>query len=104
LFPSPAGPAAERAVPAGNNPDAYSVYALATQRIGGVTKGKIIVLNGVSSAGKSSLARKLQEIMPEPWFHLSLDTFDSMIHSRQPNSSCRASCGSSADCTPPPGR
>lgn len=34
-------------------------------------KGKIILLNGVSSAGKTSLAKKLQEVLDEPYFHLA---------------------------------
>ncbi len=35
----------------------------------------IILLNGCSSAGKSSLARELQRQLPEPYFLLGLDTF-----------------------------
>src|SRR5215475_13078719 len=35
--------------------------------------GKIILLNGVSSAGKSTLARSLQQQLPEPFLHLSFD-------------------------------
>lgn len=34
----------------------------------------VIVLNGGSSSGKSSLARALQERLPEPWLHLGADT------------------------------
>ncbi|MEV7596779.1 AAA family ATPase [Kitasatospora sp. NPDC089797] len=34
----------------------------------------VIVLNGGSSSGKSSLARRLQELLPEPWLHLGTDT------------------------------
>ncbi|MFJ9847148.1 AAA family ATPase [Kitasatospora sp. NPDC101155] len=34
----------------------------------------VIVLNGGSSSGKSSLARALQELLPEPWLHLGADT------------------------------
>ena len=41
--------------------------------------GKLIFLNGVSSAGKSSLAKELQTILDEPYFHISIDTFYSMI-------------------------
>lgn len=44
-----------------------------------MSPGIIIVLNGVSSAGKSSLARALQERMEQPLFHLSLDTFEEML-------------------------
>ncbi|MBD0692312.1 chloramphenicol phosphotransferase [Streptomyces sp. CBMA123] len=34
----------------------------------------MIVLNGGSSSGKSSIARRLQELLPEPWLHLGADT------------------------------
>ncbi|MER7767685.1 chloramphenicol phosphotransferase CPT [Kitasatospora sp. NPDC096140] len=34
----------------------------------------MIVLNGGSSSGKSSIARCLQELLPEPWLHLGADT------------------------------
>ena len=35
--------------------------------------GKIILLNGASSAGKSTLARSLQQRLPEPFWHWSFD-------------------------------
>lgn len=35
--------------------------------------GKIILLNGASSAGKSTLARGLQAALPEPFWHYSID-------------------------------
>ena len=35
----------------------------------------IILLNGTSSAGKSSIARGLQEIMDEPFLHTGIDHF-----------------------------
>jgi chloramphenicol 3-O phosphotransferase len=35
--------------------------------------GKIILLNGASSAGKSTLARALQAALPEPFWHVSID-------------------------------
>ncbi len=34
---------------------------------------RIILLNGGSSAGKSTLARRLQELLPEPWLSLGVD-------------------------------
>ncbi|WP_421384869.1 chloramphenicol phosphotransferase CPT family protein [Bacillus salacetis] len=43
-----------------------------------MAKGKIILLNGVSSSGKSTLSRELVEKMPE-YFHLSVDDFDVII-------------------------
>ncbi|TVS12899.1 MAG: chloramphenicol phosphotransferase [Gammaproteobacteria bacterium] len=37
--------------------------------------GRIILLNGSSSAGKTTLARAIQVTRHEPWFHLALDQF-----------------------------
>lgn len=42
-------------------------------------KGKIIWLNGVSSAGKSTLVRALQRKLPEPYFCIAQDTFTDII-------------------------
>lgn len=38
-------------------------------------QGKIIFLNGTSSAGKTTLAYALQERFNEPWLHIALDQF-----------------------------
>lgn len=38
-------------------------------------RGRIILLNGSSSAGKTTLAHAIQLQRPEPWFHLALDQF-----------------------------
>lgn len=38
-----------------------------------MTKGWIILLNGTSSSGKTTLSKALQEALPEPYMHLSLD-------------------------------
>ncbi|WP_443071991.1 chloramphenicol phosphotransferase CPT [Streptomyces sp. NBC_01477] len=35
----------------------------------------MIVLNGGSSAGKSSIARSLQAVLPDPWLAFSVDDF-----------------------------
>jgi chloramphenicol 3-O phosphotransferase len=35
--------------------------------------GRIIFLNGASSAGKSALAKAMQELLPEPFLHVSSD-------------------------------
>jgi len=40
-----------------------------------VTTGRIIVLNGTSSAGKSSIAKALQAALPDPWLVIGIDTF-----------------------------
>ncbi|MEH7443510.1 AAA family ATPase [Bacillus sp. JJ1122] len=43
-----------------------------------MNKGKIILLNGVSSFGKSSLSNELVKLLPE-FFHFSIDDFDTII-------------------------
>jgi chloramphenicol 3-O phosphotransferase len=40
-----------------------------------MTSGTTIFLNGTSSAGKTSLAHALQEVMAEPYVHVALDQF-----------------------------
>ncbi len=40
--------------------------------------GQVIILNGVSSSGKTSLARALQEELDQPYLHCSLDAFWNM--------------------------
>jgi Chloramphenicol 3-O-phosphotransferase len=40
-----------------------------------LVKGKIIILNGVSSAGKSTLAKTLQDRLSTPYFHMDVDVF-----------------------------
>jgi len=40
-----------------------------------MNKGKIICLNGVSSSGKSTLAKSLQENLKQPYYWMSEDTF-----------------------------
>jgi len=44
-----------------------------------MSKGKIICLNGVSSSGKSTLAKSLQEKLNEPYYLMSEDTFTFML-------------------------
>lgn len=43
---------------------------------------QVIVLNGGSSAGKSSIARCLQDVLPEQWLSLSVDTFVDALPAR----------------------
>lgn len=42
----------------------------------------VILLNGVGSAGKSSIAKALQAITAEPFLHVAMDTFLEMMPSR----------------------
>lgn len=37
--------------------------------------GQIILLNGTSSAGKSTIAKQLQEMLPHPYLHTGIDHF-----------------------------
>lgn len=45
-------------------------------------KGKIIILNGVSSSGKTTLAQALQNKLPEPYMFLSIDGILRMMPER----------------------
>lgn len=40
-----------------------------------MTPGQIILLNGTSSSGKSTLARALQDVLDEPYLHTGIDHF-----------------------------
>ncbi|MEU2061237.1 AAA family ATPase [Streptomyces sp. NPDC013455] len=40
--------------------------------------GTVILLNGTSSSGKSSIARALLDVLDGSWFHLPVDAFHSM--------------------------
>ena len=42
----------------------------------------IILLNGIGSAGKSSIAKALQQITREPFLHFSMDVFLEMLPPR----------------------
>ncbi|MDJ0977365.1 MAG: AAA family ATPase [Erythrobacter sp.] len=37
--------------------------------------GRVIILNGVSSAGKTTLARQIQKSAEETWLHIAMDAF-----------------------------
>lgn len=40
--------------------------------------GRIILLNGASSSGKSSIGRALQPLLPDPWFLVPVDAISGM--------------------------
>jgi chloramphenicol 3-O phosphotransferase len=40
-----------------------------------VSLGRVLVLNGTSSSGKSTLASALQTVLPDPWLVIGIDTF-----------------------------
>lgn len=50
-------------------------------------KAKIIFFNGVSSAGKTAIAKELQSILEDAYLHVSLDQFFDMLPEKYINSS-----------------
>ncbi len=42
-------------------------------------KSRIVLLNGVGSSGKSSIAKALQQIAAEPFLHVAMDAFIDML-------------------------
>jgi chloramphenicol 3-O phosphotransferase len=43
----------------------------------------VILLNGTSSAGKTTLAKSLQQIMDAPYLHVPIDSFEDMMPGRE---------------------
>lgn len=41
-------------------------------------RGRVILLNGASSSGKSSIGRALQRVLPDPWFLFPVDSLGAM--------------------------
>jgi chloramphenicol 3-O phosphotransferase len=46
-----------------------------TDRPAPASGGRIIVLNGTSSSGKTTLVRALQDRLPDPWIEIGIDRF-----------------------------
>ncbi|OMC33867.1 hypothetical protein A5740_11290 [Mycobacterium sp. GA-1841] len=46
--------------------------------VGATAVGQVVLLNGVSSSGKSTLARQLLADFDTPWFHMGVDMFGAM--------------------------
>lgn len=44
-----------------------------------MSNSKIIILNGTSSSGKSTIAKAIQEMSSEKFYHVQIDTFISMM-------------------------
>ena len=57
------GPAPQRSRPEGDPPAAAP------------HPGRIVLLNGTSSSGKTTLVKALQAILPEPWLEIGIDRF-----------------------------
>jgi chloramphenicol 3-O phosphotransferase len=49
------------------------------ESIGSIMTARIVLLNGVGSAGKSSIAKALQGIASAPFLHVAMDTFLDML-------------------------
>jgi chloramphenicol 3-O-phosphotransferase len=50
------------------------------------SRGRIILLNGASSSGKSSIGRALLPLLPDPWFLVPVDAISGMrstVHTRE---------------------
>jgi len=47
-----------------------------------VKQGKVILLNGVSSSGKTTLAKKIQEQLEDKYYHIQQDIFCTMVHGK----------------------
>ena len=47
-----------------------------------MSRARVVLLNGVGSAGKSSIARALQAIAAEPFLHVQMDAFLDMMPER----------------------
>ncbi|MBY8883478.1 chloramphenicol phosphotransferase CPT family protein [Streptomyces sp. PTM05] len=45
-------------------------------------RGRVVLLNGTSSSGKSSIAAELLRVLDGPWFHVPLDAFHRMRSDR----------------------
>jgi chloramphenicol 3-O phosphotransferase len=46
--------------------------------VGDDERGRVILLNGPSSSGKSSIGRHLLPLLEEPWFHVPIDAVSGM--------------------------
>lgn len=45
--------------------------------------GQVVLLNGVSSSGKTTIARQLLDDFDAPWFHMAVDMFGAMRSERR---------------------
>jgi chloramphenicol 3-O phosphotransferase len=59
-----------------------SCTLLKTQKERKMNQRVILLLNGTSSAGKSSISKSLQRILDTPYLHVCIDTFEEMIPQR----------------------
>jgi chloramphenicol 3-O phosphotransferase len=57
------------------------------------TTGRVILLNGTSSSGKTTIARAFQRLAPDPWLRLGIDSFWGAVDGRWMEFGERASEG-----------
>src|SRR6478736_7819103 len=55
--------------------------------------GRVVLLHGTSSSGKTTLARTIQALSDEPWLRLGIDTFWTAIDERWMEDGPRAAEG-----------
>ena len=48
-------------------------------------RGRVILLNGASSSGKSSIGRVLQRVLADPWFLFPVDSLGAMRSTEHTN-------------------
>ena len=61
-------------------------------------QSRVILLNGTSSAGKSSLAKELQSRLGSPYLHVCIDSFEKRMPERYDLGGDFAKKPSSANC------
>lgn len=70
------GPQQPHTVPAlSDKPDRARRMRYRLAAMAGMPEGKLILLNGGSSAGKTSLALAFQDLAAECWMHIGIDLF-----------------------------
>ncbi len=47
-------------------------------RVMSAAKGRVVLLNGASSAGKTTVGQALQALLPDPWFLVPVDSVNAM--------------------------
>jgi chloramphenicol 3-O phosphotransferase len=55
--------------------------------------GRVVLLHGASSSGKTTLIRAIQRLADDPWIHLGIDTFWNAVDERWMESGSKAADG-----------
>jgi chloramphenicol 3-O phosphotransferase len=67
-----------KAVGGENRPVTFAINQELHPQLEKPIPGQIVILNGTSSSGKSSIAANLQKLLAEPYFHFAIDRFRMM--------------------------